>query len=136
MYSVANMFQRTDVLKQINTIASYAASATKYLGYLSVATNTISGIVTNIRNGESVDRIVSDATVDIAIGAGSIWASAALGSLMGSFVPGVGNLIGAAAGLAIGVTLYAMDDLVDKIKDAFYTASVNISNFFNELFGW
>ena len=140
MYSVANMANRIDVLKMVVNMSSGLANATRFLGYVSVAVNTILNVITNIRNGVSADRIASDVIVDVAIGAGSIWLSAALGSMMGSWLPGIGNLIGAVAGFVIGLVFYMMDDVVVQIKNAFYTVMLTMSNavedFFAGTFNW
>ena len=140
MYSVANMANRIDVLKMVVNMSSGLANATRFLGYVSVAVNTILNVITNIRNGVSADRIASDVIVDVAIGAGSIWLSAALGSMMGSWLPGIGNLIGAVAGFVIGLVFYMMDDVVIQIKNAFYTVMLTMSNvvedFFAGTFNW
>ena len=81
------------------------------------------------------------------IGMGTIWAATALRTMLGSAVPGIGNLIGAVAGLLIGATVFFFDDIVTTIKDVFYVVvsefingiSIiinDIGNFFSWLFGF
>lgn len=74
------------------------------------------GIYENIQSGTRVQKIVSDAVVDCGFGISSIMISAAdgakIGALTGSFLPGVGNIIGAVGGAAVGVIVYFVYDAI------------------------
>ena len=94
MYGLAKLANRLDVLTMVIKMASKASSIFKFLGYASVAINTVANIVINVQKGVSIDRIISDAIVDIGIGVGVIALSTAIGATIGSAVPGIGNLIG------------------------------------------
>lgn len=147
MYSMAKMANRPDVLSLVLKMSSGTSSFFKYLGYVGVAINTIANIVINVQNGVEIDRIISDIIVDIGVGVASIMLATGIGFAMGSYVPGVGNLVGAVAGVMVGVFMIVFDDFVTAIKDAFYiivseffngvTTVINdIGNFFKRLFGF
>lgn len=55
----------------------------------------------NVNETESVDG--GTAAGDIAMGAAGAWASTVTGAAIGSVVPGVGTVVGAAAGFLLGV---------------------------------
>ena len=107
------------------------------LGYIGAAIDAVTGIKGNIEKGSSVEKITSDAIIDTAVSVSSIYAAgkagAWAGGLIGSFVPGVGNVVGAVVGFVAGVGLYYVTDVLEiggksirnHIKDG-------ISNFF----GW
>lgn len=62
-------------------------------------------------------KIVSDAIVDVGVSGVSIWAAGAIGgkigAVAGSFYPGIGNLVGAVAGVGIGIVIYVITDMTD-----------------------
>ena len=130
MYGLAKLANRLDVLTMVIKMASKASSIFKFLGYASVAINTVANIVINVQKGVSIDRIISDAIVDIGIGVGVIALSTAIGATIGSAVPGIGNLIGAVVGAVIGFGVYIADELglVTYIKDFVYTIVSEIGN--------
>ena len=96
------------------------------------------GIYDNYQSGASAKEYVSDAAVDVAMSAGETVATTALasaasaaftGALAGSAVPGLGNVIGAIAGFAIGLFVAYVDgsdwdgngkSLRDDVKDTVY----------------
>lgn len=84
--------------------------------YASVAFDVGIGVYDNIQVGASEKKIILDATVDVAVSGLSVWAAGALGSkigcAVGSVYPGLGNAVGAVAGFAIGITLYAVTDVI------------------------
>jgi phage tail tape-measure protein len=90
------------------------------LGATGIALDAGAGIYENIESGASTSKIVTDATVDVAIGAGSLAASAAagaaIGAAVGTVVPGAGNIVGALAGMLVGAATYVATDVV-QIKD-------------------
>jgi hypothetical protein len=59
---------------------------------------------------------VSGGTVagDIAMGAAGAWASTVAGAAVGSVVPGVGTVVGAAAGFGLGVLITVGYALANK----------------------
>lgn len=147
MYSMAKMANRQDVLSVVLKMSSGTSSFFKYLGYAGVAINTIANIVINVQNGVEIDRIISDIIVDIGVGISSIILTTGIGFMMGSYFPGIGNVVGAVAGVMVGVFMIVFDDCVTAIKDAFYiivseffngvTTVINdIGNFFNRLFSF
>ena len=96
------------------------------------------GIYDNYQSGASAKEYVSDAAVDVVMSAGETVATTALasaasaaltGALAGSAVPGLGNVIGAIAGFAIGLFVAYVDgsdwdgngkSLRDDVKDTVY----------------
>lgn len=60
-------------------------------------------------------------------------AGAGVGALVGSFVPGAGNIVGAVAGFVIGVGIYYITDVINvkgkSIRD-------HIKDDISGLFGW
>ena len=105
------------------------SKGTKAFSYLGVAIDTVVGIKENVEKKSTWKEIMLDATVDVAISGGSMWAAAgagsAIGSLAGSIVPGIGNVVGAVGGFVAGIFLYGLTDvfkykgktLRDTIKD-------------------
>ena len=75
------------------------------------------GIYDNIQNNASTEKIILDATVDVVISGGSIWAAGAagtaIGAACGSIIPGAGNVIRSIAGFIIGIGIYALTDMVE-----------------------
>lgn len=88
------------------------------------------GIKENIEAGTSWDRTASDAVVDLAVSSGSILAAGfiggKIGTVAGSFAPGIGNIVGAVTGFVIGIFFYIGTDVIEikgktireHIKDA------------------
>jgi hypothetical protein len=118
-YASSNMSQYSQVFRFIDpaTAARNALnfrSAGSVLGYVGVALNTGFNIYDNVQSGASTQKIVVDATVDIGFGIGGLAASAvtgaAIGAAFGTVVPGLGNIVGAAAGFLIGVGIFALTE--------------------------
>lgn len=105
-----------DELKSIAKFEKGASKALSIAGYGVAAIDVGTGIYNNISNGASTKKIVLDATVDMAITAGSIWAAGfaggMIGGAVGTVVPVLGNVIGAAAGFVAGVSMYALTDMM------------------------
>lgn len=83
-------------------------SVTMWLGYGAVAYETYDHWQENIADGKSNSYIAAEATVDVAIGVGTIAASALagakVGALLGTAFGGpLGTAVGAVAGVAVGV---------------------------------
>ena len=79
-----------------------------YLDVASIATDVFIGINENISEEQKIDKIMWDATVDVAISGTNVYLSTTLGAAIGSFVPipVLGTLLGAAIGAGVG---YALD---------------------------
>ena len=96
---------------------STAAKLFNILAFGAVVIDVYYGVEANICNEAGIGKIAYDATVDILITGGTIWAAGALGSqigvVAGSVVPGAGNVIGGIAGFVIGVAIYATTDMID-----------------------
>ncbi|MDD3361686.1 MAG: hypothetical protein PHW34_08445 [Hespellia sp.] len=127
----------------IDAIRGSESSVGKVLGPASVAADVASGVVDNVGNGSSTGRIVSDATVDIAVSTdmafvgilasefatgGSIALITAFG-VTGSVVPIAGTIIGIIVGISVSAYLwYKMDyqknfekkTMRDRLKDTQY----------------
>ena len=58
----------------------------------------------------------SDAAVDLVVSGGSVLAAGAAGSAIGNVIgticPGLGNIIGAGAGFIFGVAIYVFTDVI------------------------
>ena len=109
----AALTQLDDVLGS----ASVFSKGVKALPYVSVAIDTGIGIIDNINNGTSPERIASDAVVDVGFGLAGIGASAlsglAAGGLAGSAVPIVGNIAGAVGGAIGGIAFYVASEVIE-----------------------
>jgi hypothetical protein len=108
---------------------SALAKGLKVVPWAGLALDVTLGIGDNVNKGASPGRIVSDAAVDVAFGAGTIAASSLVSSLvastaMGSVVPGVGTAVGLAAGVLIyiGTEVATINgkSLVDWAKEGVY----------------
>ena len=96
---------------------SALSRAFNFLAYGAVAIDVLSGIDSNIKNDASLGKIAFDATVDVFVTGGTIWAAGALGSkigaIAGSVAPGAGNIVGGIAGFVIGASIYVVTDMID-----------------------
>lgn len=78
------------------------------IGVASIVVDVGRNVYSNVENGESRTRIISDASVDVTLGVlGMVIAGAAVGSV----VPVFGNLVGAIAGLLVGLGIYFLTDV-------------------------
>lgn len=119
-------------------------------GHAMTAAGVLMGVAENIQEGTSAPRILTDAAVDVGIGAlttvGSAWASAAataaVGGTVGSVVPIAGTAVGAAAGFVVGVGSYLLFDAAqingqsirEWTKDGLGMATDAVGDFFGSLF--
>lgn len=106
------------VSMQLTQVTKFSKGATKVLGaasYVGVVIDVGTGIYDNVQNNASAQKIAYDATVDLAITGGSIFAaglvSAGVGAALGTIFPVAGNVIGAAAGFLVGIFLFVATDL-------------------------
>lgn len=103
-----NVFKYVDPKTAMREAMWSPKSVTMWLGYGAVAYETYDHWQENIADGKSNSYIVAEATVDVAIGVGTIAASAMLGAkvgaVTGTFIGGpVGTVVGAAFGIGVGV---------------------------------
>ena len=126
-YAFKNADKYTNVFKYVDPLTA-AKEALKpkgwnLLGYASIALDTGVGIYENIQEGTRNQKIVSDATVDIGLGIGSMALSAAagakIGAIAGSFFPGLGNTIGAVGGavFGLGISFLVTEVFEEPIKE-------------------
>ena len=103
------------------TFASKAAVG----DYVLIGLETGYNVYNNVKSGEKTEKILADATTDVAKGAGSMATSAVganvgatVGSAIGSIIPGAGTAVGAIVGGFVGgaVASFAYDYAVDGIK--------------------
>jgi RHS repeat-associated protein len=116
-YALKNAAQYPNVFKYIDpkTAIKTAFNPKTLSGALNWVGTTLNvgiGVYENIQEGTPVQRIVSDAIVDAGISAATIAVSAAAGAAVGSVLPGIGNIVGAAAGLLVGIGSYVFMDAV------------------------
>ena len=104
---------------ELESVSKFSRTSSRILTALSYVAITIDvgvGISENISNGAPTGKIISDAFVDIAFTGGSIWAAGAIGGYIGTYVgftvPGIGNIVGAAAGFVAGIAIYAFTDMI------------------------
>lgn len=121
-------------------IGNKAKAASKFeVPYVDVIIDVGVGIYDNCQSGASAREFISDAVVDVVLTTGEAVATSAIaaglsaivisgiaGFTGGSVVPGIGNVVGLAAGIIIGIgTAYLVDNdltgdgksLRDNIKD-------------------
>ena len=105
--------------KELQTVSKFEKGASKVLSvaaYGAVAIDVGICINDNINSGASTKKIVLDATVDTVVTGGSIWAAgsagSAIGTAIGTIIPGAGNIVGAGAGFVIGIGIYVLTDMV------------------------
>ncbi|RDU22020.1 hypothetical protein [Anaerosacchariphilus polymeriproducens] len=102
-------FERNDMLGNVG----------KCIGYASIGIDVGKGIYDNYKEGASASKIVADASVDVAKGLGKMAVAtgcAQVGAAIGTAIPipGVGTIVGYAAGFAIG---YGAGKLYDYLTD-------------------
>ena len=119
-YAVKNVDKYVSVGKYVDPkIAGREAFNVKSLGgklgAAAIGLDVAAGVYENYQEGAEAQEYVVDAIVDGGFAAGGIWASAAVGAVVGSAIPIpiVGTLIGAGVGVLVG---FAIDEGVDKIK--------------------
>lgn len=119
-------------------------------GHVMTATGVLIGVAENLQEGTSAPRILTDAAVDVGIGAlttvgsaaASAAATAAVGGTVGSVVPIAGTAVGAAAGFVVGVGSYLLFDAAqingqsirEWTKDGLGMATDVVGDFFGSLF--
>ena len=111
-YAVANADNYIDIFKNIHVPSGLKSeflpkikgewNGGAIFNYAGIAINTTLGVLENIENGTRTQKIVSDAVVDVGADVGIIAISTSIGSLMGSFAPFAGNIIGAGVGMVTG----------------------------------
>lgn len=126
--------------------SSVLGKSMKAVPYASLALETGIGIYENINEGESAQRVVSDAAVDVGVGLSGIWVSALVGGAVGSLIPVpiVGTLVGVGAGLVAGIGYYIVTDIitfngksvVEWAKEGAGWAGNQISNGWNSFTSW
>ena len=103
-------------IQAVSKVGNKISQGLTIAGYVAVAIDVGIGIYDNINNGASTKRIITDATVDVAVTGASIWAAGAAGSsvgaALGSVCPVVGNAIGAGVGFVVGIGIYAFTDMI------------------------
>ena len=109
--------QCKEELQAVSRFKSGASRALSIAAYGAAAIDVGIGIRDNINNGASAKKIILDATVDVAITGGSIWAAGmaggAIGTAVGTVAPGIGNVVGAGTGFIIGIGIYVLTDMTD-----------------------
>lgn len=130
----------TSDLAGMENIGNTAKAASKFeVPYVDVIIDVGVGIYDNCQSGASAREIISDAVVDVVLTTGEAVATSAIAARLstivissiagftgGSVVHGIGNMVGLAAGMIIGIgTAYLVDkdltgegkSLRDNIKD-------------------
>ena len=130
----------TSDLAGMENIGNTAKAASKFeVPYVDVIIDVGVGIYDNCQSGASAREFISDAVVDVVLTTGETVATSAItagattittiaiaGLTGGSVVPGVGNVIGLAAGILVGIVVANLDSsdfdgngksLRDDIKD-------------------
>jgi hypothetical protein len=123
------------------------AKGLKVVPWAGLALDVTLGIGDNVNKGVSSGRIVSDAAVDVAVGAGTIFfstvaSSATTSAIAGSVVPGLGTAIGVGVGVVVGVLIYIGTEVVtingksaiDWIKEGLYSFFTDEANIPTRLF--
>ena len=91
---------------ELNRVSSVIDSISTYTGVLGIAVDVGNGIDTNLKNGESVGKIMWDAKIDVTFSATNFWISSAVGASIGSAIcPGVGTIAGTVLGSFFGFVL-------------------------------
>ena len=103
-------------LQMVSNFDNASSKALNYAAYGVAVIDVGIGIYDNINNGASVKKIALDASIDAIISGGSIWAAgaagSAIGTAVGTIIPGAGNVVGAGAGFLIGIGLYVVTDML------------------------
>ena len=99
-------------LQLIKSTSEKMRGALSKLAYGAVAIDVGIGGYNNIQANAPVKKIVTDAAVDTAFTAGTIWVSARIGAIIGTAIGGpVGSLIGIGFGWAVGTIIYYATDM-------------------------
>ena len=108
--------QVTQEVARLTGTVSAVSKVLSKAAYGAVAIDVGIGVYENIKNGVPAKKVVLDALVDTAFTASSIWTAGMAGSIVGNIAgtlcPGVGNLVGTAAGFIVGVGIYVVTDMV------------------------
>lgn len=118
---ISSLTKASKVLSKISTA----------MGIVSVLSTVVDGIRSDINRDYSTGRIISNAVTNtlvyggLTIGIGAL--GGYIGSLFGSVVPGLGNVVGAIFGFALGTLVGFILDIkvnskciIDHIRDAVY----------------
>ena len=115
----------TKSLEQLDNLygpTSKLAKGLKAAPYMAIIFDAVAGGIENAIDGEDIQEIATDASIDLVVGAGStllsgavssMVSSAVAGTAVGSVAPGIGNLIGMAAGAVVGIGMYVITDVVN-----------------------
>ena len=125
------------IAKELEELSKISAGFSKILNVLSYGAVVIDvgiGVYDNIQKSNSVQHIVADAAVDAAVTGSSIWAAAAIGSL-------IGGPVGTVVALAGSALIYVGTDMIeingksarDWVKVGAEWAVDNISDKWNEV---
>lgn len=117
------------------------------LGYSTVAFEVFSNIYENATeidsNGNVVlqkeinkSKVATDAIIDVGFGGGGIAASVAIGAYVGSVAPGFGTIIGAGAGLLVGIGYTYLTEGLEINGVSLKTGTKNIANQTFDSKGW
>lgn len=89
--------QADEVSKVFGTLQKVGKSG----NYIAIGLDVTTNINSNIKNGEDIQKIITDATVDTASALGGVWLGGKAGAMVGSyFSPGVGTVVGFIVGIA------------------------------------
>ena len=130
---------QTAYLGKLSKAAKILGNISNAISIISTIISVIDGIKIGIDRGYSTGRIISNAITDTLVFGGTTFVLGAIGAkiggLLGSALPGLGNVIGAFAGFILGIGMGLLLDLqingksiLDHIRDGVYT-------FWNWLFG-
>lgn len=98
-------------LQLIKSTSEKMRGALSKLAYGAVAIDVGIGVYDNIQANAPVKKIVTDAAVDTAFTAGTVWVSVKIGGFFGTAIGGpVGTLIGMAIGAAVGLGISYLTD--------------------------
>ena len=111
--------ERTLRLRKVAKASKYADDAFTFLAYAGVAMEVGQNAYENIKNSESAEKIMWEATVDTVISgtntAVTVAVSNKVGATVGSFIPipVVGTILGGLAGMGVGILL---DNVLDSLS--------------------
>ena len=100
----AFILRKEKALNRISSMKSASKIGGKAANIAGVVIDTAFGMYDNYQNGYGFDskKMWIDAGVDVVFSGGSALIGCGVGSVLGTLVPGLGNLVGGAAGFLIG----------------------------------